>query len=139
MSYVIGQLEDMAMYLFDVKLSVKIESLEEAAEGTHAILQLAFHNEVEERKVSTGVSGLCPMISSELILQMFPFHMLFRKDLVTFGIGESLIKVLPDLNGKNLADKFDLIRPAIALSWDNVSKCFNLVPVSFYMTIFKRL
>ncbi len=134
-NYVRGQIEEIANYLFNIKVSVELESLEELAEGDHAVLRILFRNKVERRKVSTGVGVLCPMISTELILQMFPFHMLFRKDLIMLGIGESLIKVLPDLSGQVLTDCFRLCRPAIALTWDNVRLIYHL----FYFVMFSYL
>ena len=111
----------MALYLFDMQITARVEELTESDEGTLAVIRLSFYNEVQRRRVSTGVSHLCPTISTEVILGMFPFHMLFREDMKMFGIGESLLKVLPDSSGKVLKDWFHLLRPAIHFTWKNVS------------------
>lgn len=119
--YVRGQLEEMANYLFGMKISTVIESEVESDEGVHAIIRLHFENEVANRKVSTGVNRICPTISTELILETFPFHLLFREDMKMFGVGESLVKVLPNIDGKYLHKTFELLRPAIPLTWESVS------------------
>ena len=120
-TYVCGQLEEVALYLFDMQITTRVEELTESEEGTHAVIRLSFFNEVHSRKVSTGVNHLCPTISTEVILGMFPFHVLFREDMKMFGVGESLLKVLPDSSGKLLKDWFYLLRPAILFTWKNVS------------------
>ena len=120
-NYVCGQLEEIASYVFDMQITVRVEELTESDEGTHAVIRLSFFNEVQRRRVSTGVSHLCPTISTEVILGMFPFHMLFREDMKMFGIGESLLKVLPDSSGKLLKECFYLLRPAISFTWRSVS------------------
>ena len=119
--YVRGQLEEMANYLFNMNITTSIESEVENEEGTHAIIHLKFNNQVLKRKVSTGVNYICPTVSTELILETFPFHLLFRKDMKMFGIGVSLEKVLPNIDGKLLTDTFHLLRPNIPLTWDSVS------------------
>ncbi len=120
-SYVRGQIESIAMDLFHIKVEVEIESVEEFEHGTHTILKILFNNEVATKKASTGIGDLCPMISTEVILQMFPFHILFRKDFIIFGVGQSLHKILPDLSGRVLSEYFRLTRPAIEFTWENVS------------------
>lgn len=119
--YVCGQLEEMAQYLFGMKITTIIESEAESDEGVHAVLRLHFENKVPVRKVSTGAHKICPTISTELILETFPFHLLFREDMKMFGIGESLVKVLPNIDGKYLQDIFRLLRPTIPFTWQSVS------------------
>ena len=123
--YVRGQLEEMASYLFGMKITTVVESVIENDEGVHAIIRLHFANSIANRKVSTGVNQICPTISTELILETFPFHLLFREDMRMFGVGESLVKVLPDIDGRCLHETFELLRPAIPLTWESVSLRFS--------------
>ena len=124
-SYVCGQLEEMAFYLFNMNITAEVEEKEESAEGTHAVFRLHFLNRVEGRKVSTGVNDVCSTISTELILGMFPFHLLFREDMKMFGIGESLVKVLPNIQDKFVNEIFVLTRPAIPFTWESVCVTFS--------------
>eukprot|EP00794_Sanderia_malayensis_P012302 gene12302-13571_t len=117
--YVQGQIEEIASYLFNITATVELESLEDDPEGDHAILKILFKNTVEKRKTSTGMDRVCPMVSTNLIFQMFPFHLMFQRDLVVFGVGNSLFKILPHISGRVLTDCFQLHRPVIALTWNN--------------------
>ena len=138
--YVQGQLEEMASYLFDMKITSFVESEVETEEGTHAVILLKFNNEIKKRKVSTGTNKICPTVSTELILETFPFHLLFREDMKMFGIGVSLEKVLPNIDGKSLIDTFQLFRPNIAFTWESVSFVFHfLFCVSLRFATYHRL
>ena len=139
-NYVLGQLEEMANYLFNMKITTAVESEIETDDGTHAIILLKFDNKVTKRKVSTGTSHICPTVSTELILETFPFHLLFRDDMKMFGIGVSLEKVLPHIDGKLLTDTFKLLRPSIPFTWKSVSCllaslfCLSLQFTMYYVT-----
>lgn len=54
--------------------------------------------------------------------QAFPFHLIFDRDLVICQAGVSLVRVIPDLTPgfTKFTDAFSLIRPHIAMTFENI-------------------
>uniref|UniRef100_A0A8C1Y0U0 guanylate cyclase n=1 Tax=Cyprinus carpio TaxID=7962 RepID=A0A8C1Y0U0_CYPCA len=59
---------------------------------------------------------------SRIFFDMFPFSVIFRRDMTMYRIGDGLKEVFSDLQGKKVNEEFTLVRPMLEFSWDNVSK-----------------
>uniref|UniRef100_A0A8C4GUV9 guanylate cyclase n=1 Tax=Dicentrarchus labrax TaxID=13489 RepID=A0A8C4GUV9_DICLA len=73
-----------------------------------------------------------------IFFDMFPFSVIFRRDMTMYRIGDGLKEVFSDLQGKKVNEEFTLVRPMLEFSWDNVSlesPIFILVNITFLMSL----
>lgn len=61
-------------------------------------------------------------LSSSILLQLFPFTLVFKRDMSILTTGPQLRRLYPSAGfaGKPLADVARMRRPKVALTWDNV-------------------
>ena len=62
----------------------------------------------------------------ELLFELFPFHVVFGRNMVVRSVGSALAAVIPDAVGKLLTDVFCLTRPITKLTWEEVSVCISV-------------
>ena len=108
-------------------LDVKIDVVSDISENelTHVIFDLKFNNEqfnqsnscmsISKRTVVTDLK-----IESEIFFELFPFHIVFKRTLEIISIGEGLKQVLKHYQGECINDIFNLVRPLVNFSWQNV-------------------
>ena len=66
-------------------------------------------------------------LSSDILLQLFPFALIFRSNLKIISTGKQL-KIMflnKGIIGQNLAELVKMRRPKVNLTWDNVRKYFS--------------
>lgn len=90
----------------------------------------AFKHRMPQQKTAPGYEKL-PM-KRGIFFDMFPFSVIFRRDMTMYRIGDGLKEVFSDLQGKKVNEEFTLVRPMLEFSWDNVSRsgshvCFRCV------------
>lgn len=72
-----------------------------------------------------------PSFSCELLLELFPFAVLFNPAMTIMGVGEKLVELAGDkekLLGHPMFEYFSLRRPkGISFSWKNVSENYGIV------------
>jgi len=56
-----------------------------------------------------------------IFFDMFPFSVIFHRDMIMYRIGDGLKEVFSDLQGKKVNEEFTLIRPMLEFNWENVS------------------
>ena len=79
----------------------------------------AFKHRMPQQKTAPGYEKL-PM-KRGIFFDMFPFSVIFRRDMTMYRIGDGLKEVFSDLQGKKVNEEFTLVRPMLEFSWDNVS------------------
>ena len=76
-------------------------------------------------------------LSSDTVLQLFPFALIFRSDLKIISTGKQLkiMFINKEINGSNLNDLVKIRRPKVNLTWDNVREycCFSAVSDTIYL------
>ncbi len=141
LSYVIGQLQTMGkIYGKQLEVSVVRED-EKKGEETHVVFDLKFDNSAILRQHTANIDGtelqvsrltsarlsthcvlLFIQISAETFLGIFPFCVVFEKDLTISRVGTKLQEVLPSLIGCRLDRAFTVCKPHHAtLEWKTVS------------------
>lgn len=80
----------------------------------------AFKHRMPQQKTAPGYEKL-PM-KRGIFFDMFPFSVIFRRDMTMYRIGDGLKEVFSDLQGKKVNEEFTLVRPMLEFSWDNVSE-----------------
>lgn len=122
LEYVIGQLTTVGrIYGKDLEIAVLAkEKLEHST--THFTLDLKFdnHEVLFLRRMSPLERNFS--VDASTFLGVFPFCILFDKDLMVWRVGVKLVEVLPDLVGNHLQDCFSIRKPMLAaVSWRQVS------------------
>lgn len=121
LEYVIGQLTTVGrIYGKDMEITViSEETLDHHT--THFTLDLKFDNRelLHLRRMSPMERNFS--VDASTFLGVFPFCILFDKDLLVWREGVKLIEVLPDLVGNHLQDCFSIRKPMLtAVSWKQV-------------------
>ena len=128
--YVIGQIKAVGRFFYHLEVDVKVLEYNENNHGSYALFQLTFDNSVymETRRrpkrhsvISLNGEAGDLKIPMDVFYEVFPFHIVFDRQMVISSTGNSLEAVLPDLPGKKIASKFTLIRPFTEFTWENVS------------------
>lgn len=94
----------------------------------------AFKHRMPQQKTAPSYEKL-PM-KRGIFFDMFPFSVIFRRDMTMYRIGDGLKEVFSDLQGKKVNEEFTLIRPMLEFSWDNVSSEGR---VSFFLSYLSKL
>lgn len=118
-------------YNIDVKIDIVSEELE--GDLTHVVYQLNFKNDqYGKAKSQASMASLrrgtssCQLdtnlpIKSDIFFELFPFHVVFNFDLQIVSIGDGLNRAMTHSIGESVKDVFNLVRPMVTFTWDNVS------------------
>lgn len=90
----------------------------------------AFKHRMPQQKTAPSYEKL-PM-KRGIFFDMFPFSVIFRRDMTMYRIGDGLKEVFSDLQGKKVNEEFTLVRPMLEFSWDNVSRLKKTALSSFF-------
>jgi guanylate cyclase len=95
----------------------------------HVVFQLNFEN-LQYKKITNSNAtsdlyfqniGSNLPIRSEIFFELFPFHVVFKRDLEIISVGESLKQAMKHAEGESVRDVFNLLRPLMNFTWENVS------------------
>ena len=144
LNYVMGQIRQVGVMFYNTKVDIYVISQEELNDGTqHVVFRLLFNNTAfreQQMKLSQENYIENIPISSEHIFNLFPFHVVFSRNLQVKSIGAGLAAVMPNIMGTKLEDQFELKRPLLPLLWDNVStRNFYFFIYLFYFYFFTHL
>ena len=81
----------------------------------------AFKHRMPQQKTAPGPGYEKLPMKRGIFFDMFPFSVIFRRDMTMYRIGDGLKEVFSDLQGKKVDQEFTLVRPMLEFSWDNVS------------------
>lgn len=122
LQYVIGQLTTVGR-IYGKNLEIHVLSEEVSETATHFTMQLQFDNSALLEQQRLSPIDMDFSVTAETFLGVFPFSILFDKDLMVWREGAKLSQVLPSLVGEHLGDCFEIRKPMLeALSWKMVSR-----------------
>ena len=97
----------------------------------HVVYQLHFQNKQYAKilgstsskgsSISQKAMKIFKPIKSGVFLDLFPFYILFNKTLEIVSLGESIKFSIKNAVGECIKDVFNLTRPYIPFTWDDVS------------------
>ncbi|XP_056457976.1 soluble guanylate cyclase 88E-like [Gadus chalcogrammus] len=121
--FVKGQLSQVGRQFYNTDIEVEILSKEETEKMTYVVYKMnfdnaAFKHRMPQQKTAPGYEKL-PM-KRGIFFDMFPFSVIFRRDMTMYRIGDGLKEVFSDLQGKKVNEEFTLVRPMLEFSWDNI-------------------
>ena len=59
------------------------------------------------------------------LFEMFPFCVLFQKDMTITSMGVSLRQIIPQIVGKKVTSYFELVKPLIEFNFENIESRSN--------------
>ena len=59
-------------------------------------------------------------IKASVFFELFPFHIIFQRSMNISSLGESLKQGIKHAEGESIRDVFNLNRPLISFTWDDV-------------------
>ncbi|KAJ3597409.1 hypothetical protein NHX12_000936, partial [Muraenolepis orangiensis] len=124
------QLSQVGRQFYNTDIEVEILSKEETEKMTYVVYKMnfdnaAFKHRMPQQKTAPGYEKL-PM-KRGIFFDMFPFSVIFRRDMTMYRIGDGLKEVFSDLQGKKVNEEFTLVRPMLEFSWDNIYTHLNNV------------
>jgi guanylate cyclase len=115
-------------------LECDVTVLSDQLEGEiyHTVMRLDFkNNQYDEAVSSTNMSAAsrtnknisCDLeVRSEIFFELFPFHIIFKKSMEIISVGDGLSLIMKNIEGELVRDLFNINRPMISLTYDNVNK-----------------
>ncbi len=103
---------------------------------THVVFQLHFENEQYNKSNARSNASLASLrknshldtslpIKSEIFFELFPFHVVFKESMEITSIGDGLNQALEHAVGESMKDLFNLVRPLMNFTWENVNNFKN--------------
>ncbi|XP_061885710.1 soluble guanylate cyclase 88E-like [Entelurus aequoreus] len=128
--FVKGQLSQVGRQFYNTDIEVEILSKEETEKMTYVVYKMnfdnaAFKHRMPQQKTAPSYEKL-PM-KRGIFFDMFPFSVIFRRNMTMYRVGDGLKEVFSDLQGKKVNEEFTLVRPMLEFSWDNIYTHLNNV------------
>ncbi|XP_056300662.1 soluble guanylate cyclase 88E-like [Pseudoliparis swirei] len=128
--FVKGQLSQVGRQFYNTEIDMEILSKEETEKMTYVVYKMnfdnaAFKHRMPLQKTAPAYEKL-PM-KRGIFFDMFPFSVIFHRDMIMYRIGDGLKEVFSDLQGKKVNEEFTLIRPMLEFNWENIYTHMNNV------------
>ncbi len=120
--YVMGQIRQVGLLFYDTQVEIELLKREINNSMEHVVMKLHFDNkgfELQKKKPKNEITSL--QMKPEFLFRMFPFHIVFGRDMVIRSIGNSLKAVLPQVMKKRVDHVFQLAKPPLEFAFSNVS------------------
>ncbi len=122
--YVIGQVKTVAQNFYDTPITIEIINENETPTLTHITMKLYFNNTAFQEEDATvyATEELGMPLSYDILYEVFPFHIVFNRNLQITNIGASLWAAMPQCVGQAIDEMFILSRPLVEFNIENVRK-----------------
>ena len=155
-TYLIGILEEIAEQFYDIRhLSViqlpQEPSHDSSADGEKYLFRINFDNRDymadqaivkgiaerlsnnEKKPKTEHIDKVLPPVPGKIIMQLFPFTLIFRPDLKIIETGNKLKEMYPEgtFIGQSLPDVIKMRRPKLKITWENASCCISKTRTQF--------
>ena len=122
--YVKGQIRQVGKVFYNTNVEIEVLNVEENMDMTHVTMRLYFDNTAYASNEKTMVSpGQNLHVSSSVFFDVFPFHIVFNRQMIIRSIGAGLTAVMPHILGQAIDEAFVILRPLVSFSLENVSTC----------------
>ena len=113
--------------MFKLKVDIKLQKQEVVFDTVVSTFNLTFDNSAfakhNETLASRKESSL--PVRASTIFEMFPFCILFQKDLTVSSMGVALREVVPQIVGKKITSFFEMVKPLVEFSFDVIQSRSN--------------
>ncbi|KAK2146583.1 hypothetical protein LSH36_596g01000 [Paralvinella palmiformis] len=128
--YVMGQIRQVGLIFYNTEIEIEIVRNTVSNKVHHVILKLHFDNKGFSLSSGKVNQTDLPMMKSVTFFRCFPFHVVFGRDMLIRHVGTSLQSLLPDLVNTRLDHKFELTKPLVEFTYENIMAYTNNI---FYM------
>jgi guanylate cyclase len=118
----------IAKVFYNTTVDIEIMSEEMIGEFSNVIFKLRFKNEAYTMSLSKSSMRSAKLskkpqyeLKTELFFELFPFHIIFDRDMKIASMGEALNSALKRFQGEKLTKAFCLKKPLIDFTWDDVN------------------
>ncbi|OQV25573.1 Soluble guanylate cyclase 88E [Hypsibius exemplaris] len=118
--YVMGLLKAVGRAFYKQDIMVSILKQETTGNMVHVTFQLNFDNSAYQAKTVTENPTNLPL-RMDVFYDLFPFHILFDREMIIRSIGKSLRATVDDITGYDATQVFSLKKPLIDFSWDAIA------------------
>ncbi|XP_076348426.1 soluble guanylate cyclase 88E-like [Tachypleus tridentatus] len=129
--YTIGQIKEVGRHFYKMDIQIDVIKEETVMNKHYVTMKLTFDNsalKLGRKHETTKVDKAMVPIKASLILDMFPFCVVFDDKLLITIIGNSLQNILPKIVGRGVLDVFDISRPIITdLTWKTIMSHTNCI------------
>ncbi|XP_033751645.1 soluble guanylate cyclase 88E-like [Pecten maximus] len=127
-NYVQGQIRQVGRLFYNTKIAIHVTSETSLGDLTHVVMRLTFDN-TAYIKMFRNIDHITESLPlrSDVFFELFPFHIVFNRQLQIKSIGVSLTAIMPYIKGKMLKEIFQLVRPLVDLTWDSIMAHTNNV------------
>ncbi|CAI5451387.1 unnamed protein product [Caenorhabditis angaria] len=124
LSYVIGQLVELARVFYHLNIGIQVLKKKEKGKFQFVVMKINFENiglnlDVRLRERVKNLNEYLP-VDTRSFLRMFPFHISFNKKLEIIMMGQGLHNIMPNSQGLLMTDIFDLQRPCIKFTAEGI-------------------
>lgn len=126
--YVKGQLKQVGKIFYNQDVKIGIVSQTIIDDLLHVIFRLTFRNEayieaqIKKKAIDSVYQQFLNLpLKSETFFKIFPFHVLFKKNMEIVSVGDGLQQVFKHTVSESITDLFTLARPLMNFTWENVS------------------
>lgn len=108
--------------MFGQKIQIQLKKQEVVFDTVICHFYLEFDNSAYTEAIEAQLERMQSSlpIKANLIFEMFPFCILFQKDLQVISMGVALQQVIPGLVGKRITAYFELVKPLIEFKFDQI-------------------
>ncbi|XP_067655948.1 soluble guanylate cyclase 88E-like [Haliotis asinina] len=127
--YVKGQIRQVGKVFYNTKVEIYVISEEIVKDRVHVIFRLIFDNTAYRESLKVTDDNIVDNIPlrSEVLFELFPFHIVFGRNMGIRSTGSGLGAVMRDVVGKNLTAVFGLRRPLVDFTWQSIMAHTNNV------------
>ena len=121
------QIKEVSRKFYNQKMDIKLVKQEVVFDTVICTYELKFDNSAYTKYMQTlseRKESSLP-IRASLIFEMFPFCVLFQKDLTVTCMGIALQQVLPQMARKKITAFFELVKPLIEFKFENIESRTN--------------
>ncbi|XP_075234533.1 guanylate cyclase soluble subunit beta-1-like [Lycorma delicatula] len=130
---VIGIVKTVASKLHDTEVEVEITKTKEECDHVQFLItEKSGRGKVANTPIEEiQTMSLEPKVSPATFCRVFPFHLMFDRDLCVQQTGATISRILPSTNspGCKITDLLDPVRPHLELTFDNILAHINQVYV----------
>jgi len=131
--YVQGQVKEIAKTLFintgqlDNKLDAKLKKQEIVFDTAVFYFELTYDNRgfVEYQKALESRKEASMPIRAGIFFEMFPFCVLFEKDMIVKNMGSALRFCIPQMIGQKLGNFWELMKPLVDFKYEVIETRMN--------------
>merc|ERR1719228_2371712 len=131
--YVQGQVKEIAKMLFinsgqiENKLEAKLKKQEIVFDTAVFHFELTFDNQGYTQHIAAleGRKEASMPIRAGIFFEMFPFCLLFEKDMIIKNMGGALRNCIPQMVGKKVTEFWELIKPLVDFKYEVIKTRLN--------------